>query len=262
MIEQLRISAEPAADDPGLVSTVIASLPISLARSAEPVAEGVAISGAAGWTGRAIDAIDSGARGIVVVRPRFEPTAELDRAARAKRVPVVIDSPWASNPAVAPARRQIDAITGEVSFVDLVATVSPEESLAPALDELRLLAFRLVGPTCGLRTIEEGGSSLLASAMRARSDVPVTFHILRAPVPEFAVRARVVAAGGDVDLRIPDAGTARPALLTTTNSEGSTLAPTEYESSHRHTWRRLLELIATGRAADDLAELARAMTPD
>lgn len=261
MTEQLRIWAEPAAADAGHVSTVIASLPISLARTAVSEAAGVAIAGTTGWTRRAIDAIDSGARGIVVVGPAFEPTTELDRVARSKRAPVVIDSPWASNPAVTTARTRVDAIDGELSFVDIVATVQDTGSFGSALAELRLLAGKLLGRTHGLRTIEENRGSLLVAATRAGSDVPVTFHVLRAPVPEFAVRARVVAVEGDIDLRIPDADTARPALVTTTDSTGSALAPTEFESSHRHSWRRLLEHLATGRPSDDLAEFAQAMTP-
>jgi hypothetical protein len=262
MTEQLLISAEPGAASAGHVATVIASLPISLAHAiAGTAVAGVAIAGTAGWTGRAIDAIDSGARGVVVVSPDFEPTAELERVARAKRVAVVIDSPWASNPAVTAARTRIDALVGELSFVDLVATVHDTGSFGPALAELRVLAGKLVGRTHALRTIEENRGSLLAAAALVGSDVPVTFHVLRAPAPEFAVRARVLATGGDIDLRIPDADTARPALLTTTDSTGSTLAPTEFESSHRHSWRRLLDHLATGRPADDLAEFAQAMTP-
>lgn len=262
MIEQLDVSAESGAEEAGRVSTVIASLPISLARATGTASAAVAVAGTAGWTSRAIDAIEAGGRGVVVVSPGFEPTSDLDRVARARRVPVVIDSPWASNPAVTTARAQIDALDGDVSFADLVATVREPGSFLPALDELRLLAGKLLGRTLSLRTIEENSGSLLASATRAGSDAPVTFHVLRAPVPEFAVRARVVTTEGDIDLRIPDPETARPALVTTTDSTGSTLFPTEFESSHRHSWRRLLEHIATGRSADDLAEFAEALAPN
>jgi len=261
MSGRLRIASDAAANISGLVSTVAASLPISLVRSDQGDPDAVAIDGSAGWVRRALTALESGIRGVVVVSPVFEPDiAALDRRAQSDGIPVILDFPWASNPAVAAARTSVAAIRDEVSFVDLVATVSGAEHFVPALNELRLLSFRLIGRSTGLHAIEENAGSLLVGARHAGSDAPVTFHVIHAPAPEFAVRARVVSIAGDVDVRIPDADTARPALVTSTGGDGAALTPTRYESSHRHSWRRLVELVSTRDTCDDIDEFTRAMT--
>ena len=53
----------------------------------------------------------------------------------------------------------------------------------------------------------------------------------------------------------PDRRHARPALLTVTGPDGTTLAPTLYESGHRASWRRLHRLLTDHESGHDVDDL-------
>ena len=258
MTEQLTVASEPAADHAGSIPEVIASLPVSLARSTSAEADLVAVSGATGWTNRAMEAIRSGARGVLVVDPQAEPVHELKKVASQHEVPVVLNHRLASNPGVEVARSKVQSISGDISFVDLTASVVSTGTYSSALDELRLIASRLVGRIQGLRTLRRSEDSLLATGHCAGTSIPVTFAALHSPLGPFAAYARIVTASGDIELRIPSPETAAPAEVTFTDAEGTTLAPTLFESSRRSSWRRLIGFVDSRSQPTDLDEFAKA----
>lgn len=101
----------------------LASLPMALRPSVVDAAELVAVSGAAGWTARAAAALADGARGVLVVDPGPEDAQGLAETAAARRTPVVLDRPFASNPAVAQALPLITHGAGRNELIELTVTV-------------------------------------------------------------------------------------------------------------------------------------------
>lgn len=256
MTEQLTVTSQPTADRAGSIREVIASLPISLSRSTSPEPDLVAVTGTTGWTNRAIEAIRAGARGVLVIDPQPEPVHELKAVAIQREVPVVLNHRLASNPGVEVARRKVQSISAEISYVDLTAAVDPWSTSGAALEELRLIASKLVGRVQGLRTLRHNESVSLASGYCAGTSIPVTLAALHAPLGAFAAQARIVTANGDIELRIPSPETAAPAEVTFTDAEGTTLAPTLYESSRRSSWRRLIGFVDGRSQPTDLDEFA------
>ena len=63
-----------------------------------------AVSGAAGWVERAIQALREGASGVVVVAPEAEAIDGLRKIAAERDAFVILDQRWRSNPAVTAAR--------------------------------------------------------------------------------------------------------------------------------------------------------------
>ena len=258
MTEQLTVTTQPTADQAGSIPEVIASLPISLSRSTSAEPDLVAVTGTTGWTNRAIDAIRTGARGVLVIDPQAEPVHELKSVASQRGVPVVLNHRWASNLGVEVARRKVQSISTEISFVDLTARIGHIGTSGSALEELRLIASQLVGRIQGLRTLRHSDPVLLATGYCAGTSIPVTFTILHTPVGAFAAHARIVTANGEIELRIPSPETAAPAEVSFTDAEGTTLAPTLYESSRRSSWRRLIGFVDGLSQPTDLDDFAAA----
>jgi len=253
----LRVGAGAAAADSGAIAPVVASLPVSLwwvGAGNEVSADLVAVDGGTGWPRRATEALRQGVQGLLVV----EPDPALPEQVPQAPVPVVIDHRFASNPAVDSAARDFDGWPPE-ALVE-VSALLPDPAGLPRLLLDQLATVRRLGlPAVDLErlTWSRGGFYVRGSTS---SGTPLVFsaHVTAGRPPQLRVRG--LAPDSAVELTIPDPGTARPAVLVRTTSDGATTRPTVWESSHRASWRRLHAAVVKRLATDDLTDLRADLT--
>lgn len=223
-----------------VVSTVVASLPMSLSIGVGGNGAILFIDGRIEWANRLADAIRAGYEAAIVVAP-----AELDERELAvipDDFPVALDWRFASNPAL----DEIDVQTSG-GLIEVTAYVPLARQSEVTSLELRLLIRRLfdadilfrgaVGPG-GRRSLEASGSRTVLSRVIPTDACPSALEI------------SWVGREGRSTLRIPNPSTAQPASVLTTDAAFDRSPSTMYENSHRATARRLL------RALDDATPLA------
>lgn len=261
MSRQLSVVASPEADAAGAVAQVIASLPVSLRPGPLPNRNGevdlAAISGA-NWAQDAVAAAAGGAAGIMIVNP-----SPMDAEAFDISVPVVVDSTWSHNPAVAAAAPHFAALN-ERALNDAAAS---EEAVlesrvdAPVrtdLEQVLLAQLALVRAAVGavaslaidrwnekgydIRARLAGGASIALAAVLSNG-LPASAS-LRALTRHNAVR-----------LHLPDPATATCGMVTISGPDGATMLPTLWETPHRAAWRELHRRVTSGDSASDLDDL-------
>jgi hypothetical protein len=241
MTTQLAVGSTADERTADTIAQVVASLPISL-RHATDEPELVGIAGSAGWSARARDAIDAGARGIVVVDPVDDDAAGVLASAGSAGVPVVIDGTWTHNPAVghaAPAFRDAD---DEKALLEVRCDVPTDAALNRVLLGQLALVRELASAVTGLVVIrwdQQGYDVLatLASGSRAALTAIVTDAL------PHAAHVRSLKATTAVELTVPSPETATAGEAVVSGPDGATLLVTEYESAHRAAWRRLHRLV-------------------
>ena len=262
MTTQLSAYADPQAEAAGAVSAVVASLPVSF-RPAAAAPDVVAVAGHAGWTGRAANAIGSGAKGVVVSVPEPEDTAQLAAVAACRRCG------GGTRPAMGRKRRPGGvrreharchrAALSDAVLLDSVAVA------APGTDPLNLLAEQFgVLLQCGIevqnvRMVQRNGNGYTVSGALA-GGVPVALQgILTSALPATAT-VSILTSTGRADVVLPDPEAAWPAEIRTVTAEGATTLPTLYESSHRTSWSRVHSHLSSGTPANDLAQFTAVMS--
>jgi hypothetical protein len=241
------VAAQREVREDGSVASVMASLPLSLTLSTQPTADITAILGTPGWVGRASHAVEAGTKGIIVIAPVAEPSRSLESTARAQDVAVVVDYRWASNAAVDTAAAHVASKTDQISFVDASASVASTPRLRPSLAELSLIVQRVTGATNEPRILRQTEDVVFASAKIGAAGVPATLSVIVSPHDAVApAQVRVITIGGQVELLLPNSSTALP----------GTVIATVWESAHRTSWLRLINMLKTGRRSSDLAEFA------
>ena len=228
----------------------LATLPLSF-----PEPTGVVfVDGDPSWPAKLLRAMRSGATaGIVLVRPAPVEFAELLGAEPS--TPVVIDSPWVSNPTTGLAAQAFGSVATSSCRVECRVVVEPGADFATALLDQMVLIRTVLGQVTQLRIRHVSERALHADGLTDTS-VAIDFTIVGTAGLPSSANLRLLTPEGSVELLIPSTDTAQPARLTTVGPAGAVLAPTHYETSHRASLRRLRELQATG-SADGLAELRR-----
>ena len=254
MSRKLTVHADSAAMEIGSVRAVVASIPESLAFGG-PEADVRAICGSPGWSKTAAAAVRSGVLGIVVIQPQPEGAFGLQSLARERSVPIVIDYLWASNPVVAHAVEQFRAYASEAVLVDVRVDVDDTRLLQAGVLESLVLLKRLVGPLKDVRHRRTHADGFTVTAALVESGSPVTVSGAVSSAFRNEVLVRMITTGGSIEVAIPHPATARPATLTSRGRDGAFSLPTIYESAHRSSWKRLLDLQRSRRTAFDLEEL-------
>ncbi len=253
----LRVAASAPAAGSGAVAPVVASLPVSLRwveAGNEVTPDLVAIDGGTGWPGRVRDAVRRGARGLLLVQPVAVAPDDVPRAA----VPVVVDHRFAGNPAVPPATGDFEEWPAEalVEVSSLLADRAGAQQLL--LDQLAVLRLLGLPPVSLERLTWSRAGYHLRGATSVGSPLLLSAHVTTGSPPQLRVRG--LAPDLAVELTVPDPGTARPAVLVRTTSDGATTRPTVWETSHRASWRRLHAAVVEGVPTDDLAGLRADLT--
>lgn len=263
MSPQYTVTATAQAEEAGAVALAVASLPASFGPAGTSAAAQVSvIAGRPGWTARVAEAIEAGARGVVVVNPVPEDTGALAAAAEAARVAVVLDQRWAANPALvsrtgAPdAREAMRSAAGTAAMLDSVATSAPGTDPHELLGEHIAALTSVTGPLDNLRLLRIGRTGYTASG-RLANGAPIALQAVLTAARPGGVDIRLYTSDGGVSITVPDPMAAWPAEVRVRGPQGEVLLPTLFESSHRASWRRLKDHLDAGTVPADLADFDR-----
>jgi hypothetical protein len=207
------------------------------------------VDGTGDWPAAVVSAIRDGAAGVIVVRPAPADMTEL-RSVAAERGVVVLDSIWASNPVVQAAAAALRPAIGPRSRLECRIVVGVRTDLDRALLDQLSLVRGLVAPVSELEMLKRSHHGYVGEARAGGAAVDLSVVCSNA-VHEHA-KVRLITSDGSVEVEIPEGETAKPAYLTITTSKGTELFPTQYESGHRATWRRLHRLLTTGQQSTEL----------
>lgn len=259
MSTQLSVAASPHADANGAIAQVIASLPISL-RSGSDRADLVAVSGVH-WAEDAAAAANAGARGIMIVDPLPSDASACAERVASAGIPVVVDSTWARNPAVAVAAPHFAALgaAGRSGTSDEGAFESRIDApVGSDLDQVLLAQLALVAAAVGpvdSVTIERWNVHGYDARGRLRSGARVALAaVLTGGLPTCAT-LRVLTRHEGVRMHLPSPETASCGTVTVSGPDGATLLPTLWETPHRAAWRELHRRVNSGESTSDLDDL-------
>ena len=237
-------------DQAAIARMALATLPLSFQ---DPTGI-VIVDGSRDWPTDVTHAMGSGAVGILVVQPKpieFKDLLDADPS----KVVVVVDSTWASNPVIteaAQAFRAAAAADGSSRLECRVILPPGSDFPAALLDQLTLVRA-LLSPVSEVRVRYQSDHGLHAEGTTDSSMTVDLSVVCTAAVPPSAT-VRLLTSDGSVELQLPAGDTAQPAQLITVGPDGAVLAPTQYETGHRTSLRRLRELLAN-EPADGLADL-------
>lgn len=254
MTTQLTVATEEAANRAGGVPQVIASLPVSLHLVSDR-ADLVAVEGSVGWPTAAEEAIDAGARGVLVVRPVPADVSSLIEKVSRQHVPVVIDAMWTYNPAVQSSAAPFADVLDDRALLEARTYVRTDTDWDRVLLDQLSLIRAAVSPALRLtfvRKSQHGYAALAQLASGARASITA---VRTDSVPESAT-LRIIKAEHMVELEVPAPQTAIPGRVRVSAPDGSTLLETKWETAHRAAWRHLHGLTLSGLTSADLAEFA------
>jgi hypothetical protein len=236
----------------GVGLELLASLPISFRRADAEPDVALVDGGPDGWTESVSDALQTGARAVVVLDPVItsaDAIRQLASDASQAGKSVILSETWAGNPIVADVRSTWGPHLRATDFLEVFSVVGAEveEAFFRQLRVLRNLGFAPPtfsdvvtgrGGLLGTGTLE-GRAVSACVAVSAIGDGTLSF----------------VANGPDdqVTLKLPSSATARPALAALVTVEGAQQRPTLWETAHRASWRRVHRMITDGIA--DVSDL-------
>lgn len=232
------------------VAAIVASLPASF-RTTDGRADVVALDGDGNWTERAEEALRKDACAIVVGDPEAQDARGLLATAERLGATVALDTPWAHNPAASSAATELSHWLSDAGLLE-VEVISPAGRPILATLPAQLALVRVVsGPVRAAKLVAATahGYTLLGSA---EPDTRVKLVTIMTDARPTAASVRFIGREGSVELSIPDPSTSRPAHLTVTTPDGSTLMPTIFESARRSVWRATHTAVTTDRPLNDL----------
>lgn len=238
-----------------LLQEVISSLPISLVPSNSMRGAVAAVAGKGDWPARVVAAIAAGASGVVVEDPDPVPSSTLDQLRSAPQ-PVILDRPYLSNPALAPAAADWNALsvptllldsdllapTRADPYAELFRHISLVRAVAEPLTAVDAAAISGTGYSVA-GTLQTGTTAILACA------------ITDAGLPR--VNIRLLGAPQRLSLTIFTSTTARAATVSLVDADGEMMFPTLYENGHRASWRRMIDAHREDAVVPDLDDFAR-----
>jgi hypothetical protein len=238
------------------------SLPASLAA----VPDGVSLAAVDGrdrqWVQAVTDFLRAGAGGVLIAGPVSGPAADdvqtAAHLAAERGIPVIVESAWASHPALAPFASAAAEQLGDVALIESVAVVTaddPRDSADVLLDHLALL--RAVSRP--LHDVHFATTSATGYTVNGAQDTGafVALSSVRSAAAEPAARLAIYGAVAQAGLIVPtDRGTAAPAKAWLVDVNGRSTQPSRYESASRASWRRLLMAVHAHDTPADLASLA------
>jgi hypothetical protein len=241
---------------------VWASLPMSLTAGAAG-AQMIAVDGQSpGWLETLAEAIRPDVAGVLLVRPGAGPPARRVRAAAeaaaSTGTAVVVETAWASNPAVPQLARAIAGRLPDTRLIDSVAQVAGERRGQWAdvlLDHVALLRA-VTGPLDAVRFAVQDVHGYTVDGVRGASTVAMA--ALRSAVSPPGARLAAYGATAEAHLVVPTGDTAAPAAAWIVDPAGATAQPMWCETTSRVSWRRLHSAVseASSGPSSDLSDLA------
>jgi hypothetical protein len=230
-------------------TSTLATLPLSF-----PDPAGVVfVHGGPGWPAELLRAMRSTATGVVLVHPT--PVDFADLLSATTSTIVVVDSPWASNPATELAAPAFGAAAASGRRLECRVVMEPERDFSTALLDQLVLVRAVLGAVTKVQVKHVSERALYAEGLTETS-VAIDFRIVCTAARPASATLRLLTNDGSVELQIPSGDTAQPARLISVGPDGALLAPTQYETGLRSSLRRLRELQAAG-SPDGSADLRR-----
>lgn len=241
---------------------VWASLPMTLTPAAGG-AQMVAVDGQSpAWLETLADVIRQGVTGVLLVRPvAGSPGRDIravTEAAASAGTTVVVETAWASNPAVAQLARALAGRLPDIKLIDSVAQV-PDDHGGPwadvLLDQVTLLRA-VTGRPDDVRFAVQDMHGYTVDGVRGASSVAMA--AVRSTVSAPTARLAAYGAAAETHLLVPAGSTAAPAAASIVDPAGATVQPTWYETTSRASWRRLIRTVSEspGKPVLDLPDLA------
>jgi hypothetical protein len=243
------------------LQAVWSSLPVSLAAIRDGV-DLVAVDGRhREWMQAVAEAVRPGVGGVLVARPVSGPAAADVRAvagsAAERGIPVVVESAWASHPALVPFASAAAQRLDDIALVDSVADIAADDPRGSAdvlLDHFALL--RAVScPLHHIRFATYDAAGYTVGGARDTGAV-ITLSSVRSAGAKPSVRLAMYGVAVQAQLVVPTDCIAAPAKAWFTDAHGRLAQPSWYESASRASWRRLLLAVAAHDTTNDLADHA------
>jgi hypothetical protein len=242
--------------------TVWASLPMTLTPAAGE-AQMIAVDGQSpGWLETLADVIRPGVTGVLLVRPAAGPPGRDIRAvieaAASAGTTVVVETAWASNPAVTQLARAFAGRLPDIKLIDSVVQM-PGDHRGPWADVLldQVILLRAVTARLdAMRFAVQDAHGYTVDGVRGAATVAMA--AVRSTVPAPIAHLAAYSAGAEAHLIVPGGGTAAPAKACIVDPAGATVQPTWYEPTSRLSWRRLARAVSESsrEPVPDLADLA------
>lgn len=252
MTQQLTVDSATDDNAHGILSQVIASLPVSL-RPSTTGADLVAVAGDK-WLRTAAQAAANGAKGLMVIAPGPDWDAAAIEKIRRANLPLVVDTTWAYNPAVAEAAPHLTALDGQDASIQTLV----EAPLGSDLHQVAIAQLGLV--RAGLGNLSEFRIDRwdkhgyeATGRLESGSEIALSATLTDARRPNATLRLLTRRAA--VRVSLPEPGTATYGTATVSDETGAMLLPTSYESAHRAAWRDLHRRVTSGSASSDLDAL-------
>lgn len=235
-----------------LLAPTLASLPMSLHPTAEPIGSiSVIDGGSASWPMAVSGAVHSGAVAVFVLDPCLPGLDALDETIRiAAAVPVGLDLAWARNPALDGLRLSGSDPVRAVVANGSIGFAGGGDLVSATVDTVVAVTRAMGRPPSHLRLTHAEWS---VSASGRWDDVVFRLSMVRSDAVGRILEISAHAARYTWVAQVPDPATASPAMVTVTGPEGARLLPTVYETSQRAGLRRLAEHLRGGQPTDDLA---------
>lgn len=247
----MRVALAVDASSASSVAEIVASLPLSLTPS-DGAPQIAAIQGSAGWATRAQEALDAGALAAVVSSPSGHDGAARLSAEASGRVAIAWE--FAANPGVQVAADAAAGLRGQAVVAECTVTVPESAGLETAILDALTATGRIVGGFAPVTVLLSGPDGHHLSS-RLDNGAPLSVGILVSKAGPASLRVRLLTPEGGLTAVVPSAATAAPAEVRVVRPDGELLLPTLWETSHRATWRRAVEMASGSTASGDIAEL-------
>jgi hypothetical protein len=239
------------------ITPILASLPVSYRSVTDAGSQLLVTMGSRGWPARAAAALDDGCRAMLILNPADADPDDVERLAdkaEADGRGILLSETFAGNPIIPTLlASHVDTLMkfSAVFLNTLAAAGTPADLILTQLRVLRALGLTDV-------TIETSSaqphSVIWAGHVGGRPATGGTglYGIASTTaVPQARLELQGHAADHMVEIALPDGGTARPAAAIMTDAHGSTTLPTQYENSHRATFRRIHAALTDGTPGGD-----------
>lgn len=253
MTEQLTVGATPEATTTGAIAEVIASLPVSM-RAGDSAAGLVAVSGP-GWASEAITVATGGARGILATDPVFTDFPTHAEELLGAKIPIVVDTTWAYNPAVDAAASHFAALNPADTMLESRVETRAGSDLARVLLAQLALIRRATGSAVTTLSIHRWKSNGYTAIGSAENGAEVALDAILTDVRPPSAALWALTRQAAVRLTVPDPTTATFGTVTISDQHGAVLLPTAYETAHRAAWRELHRRVNVGATTNDLPAL-------
>jgi hypothetical protein len=241
--------------------SVLASVPRRFLVSEDGTADVVVVSGRdPGWPERVARVVDTGAQGVLVVRPGLADPQEIRDLVGtvAGRAVVAVDTPYAADPTWTAAQPAVAADAASAAIVDSLVSIAadPAADIVEALVGQLAVVRPLVEPLDELRLLHRDEWAYMLGAHTRGPTVTLSGATSAGGHAVLAVD--VVAAQRRWQIHFDDTALAGPTEVTRYDDAGAHTWPFVYESGRRGTWQRLHQAVTGGgEVAYSLDQLAK-----